>query len=389
MSSNEHEAHEHEACVHESRITLNTSAAFQLVAAASDDEVRDAAAHALWPREHADASELECNNAEFKSLPFHERALALLVAACLDAHPERAKRLRAVPQYRFLVSEKECADGESGRVFRMRGGRRGAAVTMPTGDRRTWAHSAAFVLPRFAEDTVRDLASWGEVEELPYIQGSGWVIDETSIRLELGSRVRRRAWHTDIRPTLVSASGEVLRSDLLVMARLFGGSTISIDSSIAMRLASGGLAGAVLSFCNQLPIVRGRRPRDATLSLEIGPSLRSCIVSTQFKGDLRPRYELDGIVRARRVQVPTLAGATIDELDTIAREVGVWHGPRVRGSFEHHPLGTKDLSGLSDDADDDSGEDPLACETAGTDPQPSGDFGWNGALEATFEAFGL
>jgi hypothetical protein len=38
-----------------------------------------------------------------------------------------------------------------------------------------------------------------------------------------------------------------------------------------------------------------------------------------------------------RIRVPTLGGATIAELDRIARYVGVWHGSRIRGSFAYHP----------------------------------------------------
>ncbi|MCE2881370.1 MAG: hypothetical protein LW636_03275 [Planctomycetaceae bacterium] len=373
----------------EPTITLNTSAAFQLVVAARDRAVRDAAAEALWPRAHADASELDCNDADFKRLPFHERVLALLVASCIDAHPDRAKRLQAVPRYRFLASEGGVAEHQGGRVFCMRGGRRGASVTMPSGERRTWRNHAAFVLPHLAQETVRQLVVPDDRRELPYIAGIGWIVDEKSVTLALDSCIRRRTWHCDIWPTLVTASGDVLRRDMRVVSRLIGDKAISIDSSLAMRLAAGTLSGAVLSFYNQLPMGGGRRPRDATLSLEIGPSLQSPIIMTQLRGDLRPRYELDRIVLGKRVEVPTLAGRTVDQLDTIAREVGVWHGPRVRGSFEHHPLGTKGLSGLLDDADDESGKDPLACETAAPGPQRYGDFSWNGAHDALLEAFGF
>jgi hypothetical protein len=319
----------------EKTIRLNASAAFQLLVAAESQAVREAAAEALWPRDLAALSQLDCNDVPFESLPYAERALALLVAAVIEANPRQATRLRVQPLYRFLTPGWETG---STRVFRMRRNAPDQRVVTLLGGARAWRATSAFVLPQFAEDTVRQLCGWGTEEQRHYRRSYPWVVGAEGARLDIPSRVKgraRRSWET---PVLISHAGERLCTLDQWVNKLFTTSAIELDSSLILRLCAGGLAGSVISFSNQLPIVRGRRPRDATLSIEIGPSIESIAVGAFFKGDLDPRYDLTGVLPSARVRVGLVGGQTIDALHDIAQHVGVWHGERIRGSFLHHPL---------------------------------------------------
>jgi hypothetical protein len=246
-----------------------------------------------------------------------------------------------LPLYAFDTPELARVRGS---VFRIREGRPGRSnrvvreIVDPRGRRNRFTRNAAFTVPDSAYSTVMQCCSWGSVEFQPYRKEYRWELDEHGASLNISSRARSRchaAWST---PTVISASGEHLTEMHGEIDKIFGGGTISLDSGLLLRLAAGALAGAVISFDNQLPIVRGRRPRDATISIEIGPGVKSPLIGAHFKGDLSPRYEIDDIVGSSRVEVPILGGATIAELDTIARQVGVAHGSCIRGSFHHHPL---------------------------------------------------
>jgi hypothetical protein len=321
-------------------ITLQASAAFQLLVAAESECVRDAAAEALWPRRFADQCCLDCSHQPFASLPFSERVLALLVASVLAKNPRSAAKLRAVPLYRFLAPPADGASNGGSRVFRVLGGRVPRVVCGPDGHSRTLTLNAAFVLPTDAIDTVIQCCSWGTVERQPYSDEYRWQVTERGIHIDLGSRMCSRALAVANSPVLLTESGNLLYEHTSNMLQLFSGGRLSADSALLLRLAAGGLSGAVIAFGNRLPIVRGHRPRNATISIEIGPSLDAPLVATHFKGDLSPRYNLAGVLPSDRVNVATLGGRTIDELHAIARCVGVWHGGRIRGSFHYHPLRT-------------------------------------------------
>jgi len=316
-------------------IRLNASAAFQLLVAARSEAVREAAAEALWPRELAEKSQLDCNDVPFESLPYSERVLALIVASVIERNPRQVKRLRVQPLYRFLVpGPAQC----SSRVFCMRGYVEDQRVVGPAGNARSWQVSCAFVLPRDAEDTVLQKCNWGVVEAQHYRRTYKWVVGRGGVRLDIHRRVQSRALRAWSEPALLSHTGERLADDGPWVKKLFSQCDISLDSSLILRLCAGGLAGAVISFENSLPIVRGRKPRDATLSIEIGPGIESPAVGAYFKGDLSPRYELKGVLPSTHVSVGIVGGQTIKELHAIAQEVGVWHGDRMRGSFLYHPL---------------------------------------------------
>jgi hypothetical protein len=316
-------------------IALNTSAAFQLLVAAGSPEVREAAAEALWPREFADQCELECNTARFEDLCLADRVRALLVASVIDRNPRSAKKLGVEPLYHFDAPQYSRARGS---IFRMQNGRVAREFVDPRGRRQRLTRNAAFTVPDSAYGTVMQCCNWGSVEFQPYRAEYRWQLDERGASLNISSRARSRSYASWSTPSVVSASGEHLTEVEGDLDEIFGTGRIALGSGLLLRLAAGALSGAVIAFDNQLPIVRGRRPRDATISIEIGPGVKSPLIGAHFKGDLSPRYEIDDIVGSSRVEVPILGGATIAELDVIARKVGVAHGCRIRGSFHHHPL---------------------------------------------------
>ncbi len=321
-------------------ITVNACTAFQLLLCGSTAAVRDAAAEALWPRVHADACHLECSDAPFESLPFSERVAALLVASVITRNPKRATRHRVVPLYHFMTPPLNRWTDTPQRVFRFGCAEGSSRVINPSGESSSWKRASAFVLPGGVVDTIVQLNNWGQVEGAPYKDAHRWSINEQSIHLDLTSRVYSRALAVRLMPAIVSASGETLGdfdSDAYDFLRR---RTLPLNSSLILRLEAGGLEGAVLSFANRMPMVRGRVPRDVTLSFEIGSSIDAPLVATKFKGDLSPRYDLEGLVKPR-VDIPLCNGDTIESLDEIARAVGVWHGGRVRGSFAYHPLRAK------------------------------------------------
>lgn len=328
----------------EKTIRLDASAAFQLLVAAQSPEVRDAAAEALWPRELAALSQLDCSDVPFESLPYSERVLALLVALVIEANPRKATRLRVQPLYRFLTPGPET---DSVRVFRMRHNALDQRVVSPLGGSRPWQTTSAFVLPRCASDTVLQICAWGTAEQRHYRREYKWVVDSGGATLNISTRVKGRALRSWYSPVLLSHTGDRMCAFDRYVQTLFAGSAIRLDSSMILRLCAGGLAGSVISFSNQLPIVRGRRPRDATLSIEIGPSIDSTAVGAFFKGDLNPRYGLRGLLPSTCVKVGLAGGRTLEELHDIAQQVGVWHGERIRGSFFHHPLRTGLLQGVA------------------------------------------
>lgn len=325
-------------------IRLDASAAFQLLVAADSADVREAAAEALFPRALAELSQLDCNDVPFESLPYEERALALLVATVIEANPRQATRLRVQPLYRFLAPGPETG---SARVFRMRRNAPDQRVVTQLRGSRRWQTSAAFVLPQTATDTVLQICDWGEVEQRFYRRAYKWVVGSEGATLNIHSRVKGRALRSWQSPVLLSHEGEPICALDHAVERLFEGSAIKLDSSMILRLCAGGLAGSVISFSNQLPIVRGHRPRDATLSIELGPSIDSSAVGAFFKGNLDPRYGLEGLLPSARVQVGLAGGRTLEQLDEIAKRVGVWHGGRIRGSFEYHPLRAGVLKGVA------------------------------------------
>lgn len=161
---------------------------------------------------------------------------------------------------------------------------------------------------------------------------------------------------TRMGPMLVSASGERVYETCFGSHNLVAKGRLELDSPLILRLAAGGLAGAVISFYHRWPNMRGHHRRDAALSLEIGPSLDEPLITSFFKGNFEPRYMVDEILPSKRVPVRLLGGATIDELHVIAREVGVWHGDRLRGSFAYHPLRVK--------AKSESASQPVSAEVA-------------------------
>jgi len=319
-------------------IQLNVSAAFQLLAGSTDEAVREAAAEALWPRELIQPQDLECNDVPFESLPYPDQALALLVASVIEANPRSATRLRVQPQYQFLTPAPSCDGTGPRRLFRTRCGAKEPSVRRPWGVASRWKLAAAFTVPVGAYGTVMQVCSWGKREREPYRGQYRWQVDQSSVSLDVSNRLAMRAGVSIDRPALVSAEGDELSYFDEFVGRLIFTRRIDLDSGLVMRLCAGGLAGAVICFGNRLPIVRGHRPRDAMLSLEIGPSIESPVIGSLFKGNFEPRYDLRPVVPHVRVGVRTVGGRTVDELHEIAQSVGVWHGRRLRGSFVYHPL---------------------------------------------------
>lgn len=220
-----------------------------------------------------------------------------------------------------------------------------ARMVTPRGHATRWSRSFAFTLPSAVFETVMQVCGFGSREQWPYKSELRWSTDDGWLRINLSSCAFKRAMRTYTEPALVSSDGEELPRALYSIDTLFAERRVALDSGLMLRLASGNLAGAVLSFANEAPIVRGRRPRDITLSLEFGRSVDDPVKCSFMKGDLSPRYELEGIVPSKWVEVPVLGGDTVASLHEIATCAGVVHGPCVRGSFWHHPLHRRNLQG--------------------------------------------
>lgn len=325
-------------------VRIDCSAAFQLALFGKTQEVRDGAAEALWPRVHADQCRIECSDAPIESLPFSERVAALLAARAIEAKPRNARRLRAVPLYQFLTPPQTKWCERTLRVFRVRGAGNREGMVTAKGHRSRWSRDFAFTLPTHVDDTVLQVCGWGSREQWPYKDELRWSTDDGWLRINLSSCAFQRALRTYTEPRIVSRDGEELSRALYSVDTLFAERRVALDSGLMLRLASGALAGAVLSFDNEAPIVRGRRPRDITLSLEFGASVDEPVVCNFMKGDRSPRYELKNIAASAWVEVPVLGGDTVASLDEIARSAGVIHGPCVRGSFWHHPLHRRNLA---------------------------------------------
>jgi hypothetical protein len=125
---------------------------------------------------------------------------------------------------------------------------------------------------------------------------------------------------------------------------------IEFDPSFLMRLESGRVAGGFFSYETEVPPCVSSRRTAATLSIEIGPSSQAPVVMRTLVGNLTPRYDVDAVVGRHMRSIPAFEGATIDDLDRIARTVGVWQGGFLRASFEHHPLRRSDPASRSQGA---------------------------------------
>lgn len=319
-------------------IQLNASAAFQLLVAAEDEAVREAAAEALWPRELIQPQDLECNDVPFESLSYADQARALLVASVVEANPSSATRLRVEPQYHFLASPPASDGSGPQRLFRMGCRANAPSVRRPWGMASRWKRAATFAVPANACETMMQVCSWGAREREPYRSQYQWTVDPLSVSINVSNRLALRAGTSCRRPVLVSVDGEELPFFNDSVVPLILTRKIELSSGLIVRLCAGSLNSSVISFGNQLPIVRGHRPRDATLSLEIGPSLDSPVIGSYFKGNFEPRYNLAPVVPKFRLGVQALGGRTVAELHGIAQRVGVWHGRHLRGSFTYHPL---------------------------------------------------
>lgn len=315
-------------------VAVDPVAAFQLALFATDERLRNAAAESLWPREHVDRCEMEVNDADFGSLPYPQRVAALIIASAICKQPGSVMRHRVLPMHRFDVARRD--DGGPERIFRF-GVRHGVErLVDPVGNELSWSHGAVFRLPHGLSETVRGMSRWGGIDRAFYTRQCAWEIDNRSIGLRIPSLIRSRAIRARSPAVLVDHEGTVMTGGFA--NAIITDDRVRIDPQQLLRLESGGLSGAFLSFFNEVPIVRGRRPSAAILSLEIGPSIDAPVIMRTLTGDPSPRYDIESVVGVGMRRIPAFEGETIGELEWIARNVGVRQGGRLRASFEYHPL---------------------------------------------------
>lgn len=328
-------------------IRVDPEAAFQLAVFAEDERVRDAAAESLWPREYVERCDIEANDCDFAEVPFAERVAALIVASSICLHPNQAMRHRVSPLHQFLVPERRI--GKPRRYFRIGASPRRGRVVRPTGREEAWRHAAVFRLPESIRETTVNITNWAVSGREIYFGECVWRIDERTMSLSIPRLVRSRAKTSAGGVHLVDHDGSIVPSfEGLARAMVLDG-RIELDPSLLLRLESGGLAGAFLSFKNTLPSIWFRQPPDATLSLEIGPSLDAPVVMRTVTGDPSPRYDVISVVGRGMRSIPAFEGATVAALAQVARLVGVWQGGFLRASFDHHPLRARDAAGSIDE----------------------------------------
>jgi hypothetical protein len=337
------------ATVAEPCVRVDPATAFQLARFADDERVRDAAAESLWPREYVDRCDIEASDGDFATVPFAERVVALLVASSLCLHPNRAKSLGVVPLYDFL-SPPRHRDAPV-RRFRIGARPRVERAVLPTGREQAWSRAAVFRLPGSLFETVTQVSRWGGINRRLYHGECAWQVDERSIGLSIPRLIRSRAKTASGGVQLVDHEGCIVPGFDSVARAIVHDGRVEIDPSLLLRLESGGLAGAFLSFANSVPSFRHRYPPDAILSLEIGPSLDAPVVMRTLTGRLEPRFDVTAVVGRDMRSIPAFGGETVRSLAVIAEMVGVWQGGCVRASFEHHPLHPRHFASVDDRAD--------------------------------------
>ena len=312
--------------VNQPLIELNASAAFQLLLLAQREEVRDAAAVALAPLVRADATKLRCRG-DFRALPRWEQTAALLVASLIERDPDHANR--------YGVAPPDAAEStwKFRHSFALRGGRRIDAQGLERFSRAR----AAFALPTNPAQMFIRLANTAVHEPARDSCISGWSVDDDGFRLYMPRMLHTKA-QSWTKLQLYSPEGRLLMSPPSRRRLHPDENCFEMDPGLLLRLASGALRGHVLTLVHRARYPRRDRAQDVVISVEIGKSPDVDPVFSMQRGELSPRYDLGLLSDVRTVVLPLLGGATVGELDSIARRGGVWHGSHLRGSFTHHPL---------------------------------------------------
>lgn len=307
-------------------IELNPSAAFQLLVFADSEPVRDAAALALQPLITANPLLVECNTGAFDGLPRWEQTAALLIASLIERDPLEAQALGVAAPGLSLKT----------RVFRY-----AFAAAREVNDlgleQVSWTR-ATFALPRRQAAVFTRLAQRSTQTLDPNkVPGKGWNVDQAAVWLQLPDKLPTRATRWS-KPSLVSPTGRLHGVVECDGASVIEQRMLPLDSSLLLRLESGALRGFQFTLVHRNRIVRADRAQDVVLSIEIGASIDDPPVVSLHRGELAPRFDPGLLDHVGTIALPLLGGATLAELDRIARRTGVWHGSFLRGSFAYHPL---------------------------------------------------
>lgn len=309
-------------------IELNPNAVLQLLLFSDWDLIRNAAARALEPFVTANPLLLQCNTGSLEGLPRWERIAALLVASIVERHPRPEHALGCV-----AAESPSCT-----RVFRYEFD---SATTVDCSGLECVEYArATFVLPsRQRSMFVRFASSICETLDPDRLPGKGWNVDQSAVWLRLPDNLTTRvtSW---TKVNLVTPSGQLHGVFECDGARVIKQRMLPIDSSLLLRLESGALRGYLLTLVHQDRRVRDDRARDVVLSVELGGSMQDPPVFSLHRGELEPCLDLGVLTDVAALAFPLFGGATLRELDRLARRAGVWHGGFLRGSFAYHPLRT-------------------------------------------------
>lgn len=310
-------------------IALNPNAVFQLLLFSDLDLIRDAAARALEPFVTANPLLLQCNTGSLDGLPRWERIAALLVASIIERRPLPRRVLDCV-----AAKSRSCT-----RMFRYEFG--SETMVDSSGLQRVEHARATFVLPSRQWSMFARLASSiRETLDPDRLPGKGWNVDQSAVWLRLPDNLTTRvtSWS---KVNVVTPSGQLHGAFECDGARLIKQRMLPIDSSLLLRLESGALRGYLLTLVHQDRRVRDDRARDVVLSVELGGSIQDPPVFSLHRGELEPCIDLRVLTDVALLAFPLFGGATLRELDSLARQAGVWHGGFLRGSFAYHPLRTR------------------------------------------------
>ena len=311
-------------------IGLNPSAVFQLLIFADSESVRHAAALALEPLIQANAQMIECSEGSLEELPRWERTAALLVASLIERNPAGARDLGAIAPGSPARAQAQA------RMFRYAFG---AARTLDRAglERITWAR-ATFALPVRQMDMFARLAL-SSVQPLDprTAPGKGWTVNQSAAWLQLPERIPTSATRWS-QPRLIAPDGRLHSVLACDGASVVKRRMLPLDPSLLLRLESGALRGHLLAIVHRDRRARADRAQDVALSIELGESMADPPVVSLHRGELAPRFDPRLLGHDGMMELPTLGGATLHELDRLARRTGVWHGDHLRGSFAYHPL---------------------------------------------------
>lgn len=327
-------------------IALTRPAALQLLLLGLDERVREAAADALEHLIAADPTRLRCIDADLRSVPRWERTAALLVATMAERDPAsvgawgvQQDHEAASPPDDFVPHRFQYTTAPISR-----------STARVDGVEEVTFHRITFeaALSREADLTRYARRSWRILKSGDGDSRGQWQIDRRGASLSVGipyKAFRGTSGWKDLR--LLSPEGRLIAEYKPIESQVGRTHGFTLDLGFLFRSESGALKGCVLERRYEAVQSRPGRSRRAVLTVELGESLDTSTTVALAYGDVCPDISINRLGGEAQIFVPLLGGATLASLDAIARNMGVWHGDSLRGSFAHHPLRARSLAGAA------------------------------------------